>query len=257
MREIVDLHCHLLPGLDDGPPGPELTLEMLKKFAAEGVVQINASPHLDPTFHTSPQAVFEKVNLVNQMCADNQLPIEVLPSQEVHIFGELIEAYQAGYLLTVANRTNYLLLEFDSNDVPLYAENLIYEMRIEGLTPIIVHPERNLDIMRNPEKLIGFVNQGALTQVTASCVTGSFGSKFKENADTLFKMNLVHTIASDAHNVTSRASKMGRAFDVIAEKYGDDLAWQLNQNAVAIVNNQSVEVWEPRELRRRKLFGLF
>lgn len=256
MRNIIDLHCHLLPGIDDGPTEPGLTLEMLKKFAQEGVTQINATPHFDPTFHTTPQTVFERVKLVNQLCYDHQLPIKVFPSMEVHIFGELIQALQAGQLLTVANRTSYMLLEFASNDVPFYAEDLIYQMQLNGVTPIIVHPERNLDIMRNPDKLLNFVEQGALTQVTASCITGHFGSKFKENAETLFKMRLVHTIASDAHNVTSRASKMGLAFEVIAEKYGKKLANRLNQNALAILNDQTVEIDEPRELRQ-KLFGLF
>ncbi|GAB2023938.1 tyrosine protein phosphatase [Lactovum odontotermitis] len=256
MRNIIDLHCHLLPGIDDGPTEPGLTLEMLKKFAQEGVTRINATPHFDPTFHTTPQTVFERVNLVNQLCRDYHLPIKIFPSMEVHIFGELIEALEGGHLLTVANRTRYMLLEFDSNDVPLYAESLIYQMQLNGVTPIIVHPERNLDIMRNPDKLLNFVEQGALTQVTASCITGNFGSKFKENAEILFKMNLVHTIASDAHNVTSRSSKMARAFEVIADRYGQRLADRLNQNALAIINDQTVVIEEPRELKK-KVFGLF
>ncbi|MDR0298605.1 MAG: tyrosine protein phosphatase [Streptococcaceae bacterium] len=256
VKGLVDLHCHLLPSLDDGPEDWKLTLQMLKKFAAEGVTHINASPHFDSDFQTSHQDIFQKVEQINQLCEDQALPIKVFPSQEVHIFGELVAAYQAGEILSIANRGNYLLLEFESNQVPLYADELIYQLALEGITPVIAHPERNFDFMKHPEKLIRFVQRGALTQLTASCITGDFGRKFHENAEKLFKMNLVHLIASDAHNVTSRASKMREAFEVVESQYGRNLAEQLNENAWKVLNGEKVIVDEPRVFKK-KWFGRF
>jgi len=257
MNGLVDLHCHLLPGLDDGAKTEADTVDILRAFVAEGVSMVNATPHYNSTYHNLPDIIFQKVTQINQAAARQHLPIEVFPSQEVRIFGDLLDKYQAGELLTVANRTNYMMIEFATQDVPHYAYHLFYQMRLEGLMPVIVHPERNQDFQKNPDKLFELVEQGGLTQVTAASVTGHFGKKVEKFTDQLFEARLVHTIASDAHNITNRASMMGRAFTEIGDFMGQSFAKQLNANAEAIINNQAVYPDSPRRIKQKKLFGLF
>ena len=132
-----------------------------------------------------------------------------------------------------------------------------YELQTEGLIPIIVHPERNQEIIENPDLLYKFVNSGALTQVTAGSVCGYFGKNIKKFSRQLIEANLTHFIASDAHNVHNRSFKMVEAFEQVEKSYGMDMVYLFKENAELLVRGETVYKEMPQKVQRKKFLGLF
>ncbi len=254
---MIDLHCHILPGIDDGAKTSKDTLIMLKAAISEGVTVITATPHHDPKYCNERPFILSKVKEVEALIKENDLPIQILPGQEVRIFGELLEDFRAGKLVTSAGNTRYMLVEFPSNHVPRYAEQLFYEMKLEGLQPILVHPERNSGIIKNPDLLYKFINQGVLSQLTASSITGHFGKKIQKLSFQIIDHNLTHFIASDAHNVTSRAFKMQEAFEIINNRYGVGKASQFQKNARSVINDEAIFSVDVSKIKPKKFFNIF
>ena len=185
------------------------------------------------------------------------IPLTILPGQENRIYGEIIEDYLSGGKILPLAETSYLFIEFPSGSVPRYAERLLYELQTEGLVPIIVHPERNQEIIENPDLLYKFVNNGALTQVTAGSVCGYFGKNIKKFSRQLIEANLTHFIASDAHNVHNRSFKMVEAFEQIEKSYGMDMVYLFRENAELLVQGKNVFKEMPEKVQRKKFLGIF
>lgn len=254
---MIDLHCHILPGIDDGAQNADDTLTMLKSAIEEGITVITASPHHNPEYHNESSIILDKVREVEEIISQNNLPIKVLPGQEVRAYGELLEDYSDGKLLTSAGNTHYMLVEFPSNHVPKYAEQLFYDMALEGLQPILVHPERNGGIIDNPEILYNFVSQGVLSQVTASSITGHFGKRIQKLSFQMIENKLTHFVASDAHNVTTRAFKMKDAYRLISSKYGRAVVGEFKMNASQVINDEMIYPEAPSIIKEKKLFKFF
>lgn len=254
---MIDIHCHILPGIDDGAKTLEDTLIMLKSAIDEGITTIAVSPHHNPEFNNERPLILEKVKEVREIVRVNQLPIEILPGQEVRIYGNVLEDYAAGKLLTSTDQSHYMLIEFPSNHVPKYASELFYNMILKGLQPILVHPERNTGIIENPEILYNFIEQGVLSQITASSVTGHFGKKIQKLTFDIIEHDLTHFVASDAHNVTSRAFKMKDAFDIITDEFGFATAQTFKENAEAVITDNTIYANTPTKIKKKKFLGLF
>ncbi len=178
------------------------------------------------------------------------------PGQEIRISGEFLEDYQKQEILTLAT-SNYFLIELPSGHVPRYTEKLLYDLQLEGFVPIIAHPERNQELIKNPELLYQFVEKGALTQVTAASVCGAFGKQIRDYSHQLIEANLTHFIASDAHNLVNRSFKLNEAFQIIQLKYGNDMEYLFRENAELLATGNRVMKEMPVRVKRKKLFGIF
>lgn len=256
-EKMIDIHCHILPGIDDGAKTPEDTLLMLKSAIDEGITTIVVSPHHNPEFNNERPIILKKVKEVRDIIRMNQLPIDLLPGQEIRISGEVLADYASGKLITSTDKSHYMLIEFPSNHVPKYASELFYNMILQGLQPILVHPERNLGIIENPQILYNFIKQGVLSQITASSVTGHFGKKVQKLTFDIISNNLTHFVASDAHNITSRSFKMKEAFDIIATKFGFSTVQTFKENAESIITDSIIFPNNPSLFKKKKFFGLF
>lgn len=254
---MIDIHCHILPGIDDGAKTSGDTLTMLKSAIDEGITTITATPHHNPQFNNESSLILKKVKEVQNIIDEHQLPIEVLPGQEVRIYGDLLKEFSEGKLLTAAGTSSYILIEFPSNHVPAYAKELFYNIQLEGLQPILVHPERNSGIIENPDILFDFIEQGVLSQITASSVTGHFGKKIQKLSFKMIENHLTHFVASDAHNVTSRAFKMKEAFEIIEDSYGSGVSRMFQNNAESVILNESFYQEKPTKIKTKKFLGLF
>lgn len=199
---MLDIHSHILPAIDDGAQNDVDTLRLLKKAVSEGISDIIATPHHDPTYHTDKSTILEKVKHVNEMAHENGIPITVHPGQEVRIYPELLKNLDKH--VTLLESTSYMLIEFPSDHVPMYAEKIFYDLQFKGVQPILVHPERNEDIIKNPNILYDFVNRGVLTQITAGSLVGKFGKHIKKLSLELIDHELIHFVASDAHKIGVR-----------------------------------------------------
>ncbi len=216
---MIDIHSHILPGIDDGAKTIQDSIDMAKKAVSEGIHTIIATPHhRNGKYDNLKSDILPLVCDLNETFKQENINLQVLPGQECRIYGEILEDYQKGDILPLNQSSHYLFIEFPSSSVPRYAERLLYDIQVEGLTPIIVHPERNAEIIERPDKLYKLVKNGAVTQLTASSLVGYFGKNIQKFSQQLIEANLTHFIASDAHNIHNRSSKMEEAMDLYREK---------------------------------------
>lgn len=254
---MIDIHCHILPGIDDGAATMEDSLAMARAAVKEGITTIIATPHHKNNQFINPKSsILTKVNDLNTVLKQENIPLTILPGQEVRIYGEVLEDYYKEEILTL-NHTKYLFIEFPSSSVPRYAERLLYEIQTEGIIPIIVHPERNKELQEKPDLLYQFVKNGALTQVTASSVAGYFGKNVKKFSEQLIEHNLTHFLASDAHNVHNRSYKMMEGLDVVEENFGVDYVYLFKENGELLLEDKNVIKEVPERIQRKKFLGIF
>lgn len=255
---MIDLHCHILPGVDDGVKTEQDAIEMARVAAAEGITHIVATPHHRAHGFDNPkEAVKTLVDILNQLFKEEQVTVTVLPGQEARVYGEMIEGLEAGELLTMNDTGRYLFVEFPTNSVPRYTERLFFDLQMKGVIPVIVHPERNQEIYDNPNALYHLVKDGALSQVTAASLTGGFGNRIKKLSFDLIEHNLAHFIASDAHNTTTRAFHLREAYGEIERQFGTDRQFYFLENAELLIDGQNVYCDEPQPIKEKKFLGLF
>lgn len=254
---MIDIHCHILPGVDDGPATIEDSLLMAKAAVEEGIRTIIATPHHhNNKYENKKEKIIENVLNLNSLLNKENIPLTILPGQETRIYGELLEDFHKDQILTL-NNSNYLFIEFPTSSVPRYAERLLYDIQTTGLTPIIVHPERNKELQIKPEKLYDFVKNGALTQVTAGSVAGYFGKSIKKFSQQLIESNLTHFVASDAHNTFNRTFVLKEAYNLIEDLMGIEYVYLFKENSECILENQTIALEIPEPIRRRKILGIF
>lgn len=255
---MIDLHCHILPGIDDGAKTMEDSITMAMAAYEEGIHTIVATPHhQNGRFINVKETVIEKVEELNEELEIKGVPIKILPGQEVRIHGDLLEELSKGIAIGVGETTNYLLIEFPSGHVPQFANQILYDLRVEGYRPVIVHPERNREIMENPSVLYELVKKGIFTQITAASVAGKFGRKIQTFSHQLIEANLTHFIASDAHNTTTRGFCLQDAYEEVDKQFGNGVSYMFMENAELLLKGLHINMLEPMPVRRKKFLGLF
>ncbi|AST95936.1 tyrosine-protein phosphatase [Shouchella clausii] len=256
---MIDIHCHILPGLDDGAQTREDSLAMAREAIKEGISEIIATPHHQhPSFQNDGSSVRKAVDALNNDLEAAGIELIIRPGQELRLYGEMTQGLASGSGLALAD-SKYVLIEFPSSEVPAYAARLLYEIGSEGYIPVIAHPERNKVFKEDPDKLYELVKNGALTQLTSSSVTGYFGKDIATFSRELVEANLVHVLASDAHNLVNRTFRMQEAFHVLEEHYGQDLVYSYQENARLIAEDKHVYLEPPERVvkKRKKWLGLF
>ncbi|MBU8586950.1 tyrosine protein phosphatase [Priestia megaterium] len=255
---MIDLHCHILPGIDDGAKTLQDSVDMAREAVSQGIHTIVATPHhQNGKYKNEKEYILQQTSNLNKCLNQENIPLTILPGQETRIYGGILEDYLEGKILTLNQTNKYLFVELPSGQVPQFTERLFYDIQTKGLTPIIVHPERNSRLIEEPDILYELVNKGALTQVTASSLTGQFGKKIKRFSFDLIEANLAHVIASDAHNISGRSFHMQQASNLISSQYGKDMLYTFQENAEAIVNGYSCLKGTPEKVKKKKFLGVF
>src|SRR5699024_206620 len=202
---MIDIHTHILPGVDDGAQTEDDSIEMAKAAVEEGIHTIIATPHhKNGSYDNVRENILTYTKILNELFQSEGIPLTLLAGQETRINGDMVEDLENGDILPI-NDTKYVFVEFSSTQVPRYAKQLLFDIQVAGYTPIIVHPERNQELMERPNRLYEFVRKGALTQITAGSLVGKFGKNIQKFTHQLIEANLTHFIASDAHNTTTRS----------------------------------------------------
>lgn len=250
---MVDLHCHLLPGIDDGSKSMEISLRLAREAVDNGVTHALLTPHhMNGRYMNHKQDVIKRTAEFRQQLKEHNIPLTVFPGQEVRINGQLIDALDKDDILFADEDNRYLMLEFPDDDVPHYTNQMIFELQQRGITPIIVHPERNTKIMAHPELLYQLLQKGCLSQITASSYVGTFGKKVEDFSKKLIANGQGYLFASDAHDLPGRKYEMRQAFEKLSQEYGAKLAERYADNARAIINGENVPINEVRELKKKK-----
>lgn len=254
---MIDIHSHILPGVDDGAQTENDSIDMAKMAVKQGIHTLIATPHRNGQYQNEKQSIIKYVELLNTFLESKNISLTILPGQEIRIYGELLEDLQQGTIQSL-NNTKYIFIEFPSSHVPRYAEQMLFDIQVAGYIPIIVHPERNRELSEQPNKLYEFVRKGALTQVTAASVIGKFGKNIQKFTEQIIEANLTHFIASDAHNTTSRGFCMKEAYQHIGKFYGPDMTSMFIENSEYLIAGESVNKYEPQRIMKKKRFlGLF
>ena len=255
---MVDLHCHLLPGVDDGSKNMEISLRLAQEAVKNGVTHVLLTPHhMNGRYVNHKQDVIKGTVEFRQQLKEHNIPLTVFPGQEVRINGQLIEALDKDDILFADEGNRYLMLEFPDDDVPHYTNQMIFALQQRGITPVIVHPERNTKIMAHPELLYQLLQKGCLSQITASSYVGTFGKKVEDFSKKLIANGQGYLFASDAHDLPGRKYEMRQAFEKLNREFNSELAKRYAENARAIINGENVLMNEVRMLKRKKRFWLF
>lgn len=245
---MIDLHCHILPGMDDGPETLAEAVAMCRAAAADGIDTIVAAPHFKPgTYEFTGPGILEAVDILSKEVTKQGLDIRILPGAEVTVSPEMHASLTPGGYLTI-NHGRYFLAEFRPLSVPAGWDAFLLSFLDAGLTPIISHPERNAWFIHHPEALAAAVQSGLLVQVTAMSITGGFGPETRDFSVRLLRQNLVHAIASDGHSADLRLPQLSEAVALAADVVGREKAEALVTTIPqAIIDSQPIPALEPIE----------
>lgn len=236
VEEMVDIHCHILPSLDDGSDSLETSLKMAEMAIADGVTHVVATPHANSEYEFSPEAIRERRNEIQAQLGDR---LNIVTGCDFHLNFENVKALRADPKSFTVNQGDYLLVEFADFAIPASMDQTLHELQLLGLHPIVTHPERNPLIRSQWDRLWGWLRQGCFVQVTAQSITGGFGRRAQQAAELLLDANAVHFVASDAHNLTTRPLRLKPVYDALAENRSEKLARALlEENPRAAVRNQ-------------------
>ena len=254
IKGLVDIHVHILPGLDDGAKTRNDAIAMATIAAKCGTSRIVATPHVDPLLLspgcTQVEIIRRAVKSFQESLETYNLSIKILPGMETAITPDLVGYVNRGEVMTIADRGKYILVELPFQTIPSYAEEEIFNMAASGYIPIIAHPERNAEVIRNPNILIPFLRAGALAHVNAGSLLGQEGHRPQETAKILLSHSLAHIIASDGHSSTSRQSRLDRALEIAIQVLGEDEALRtVKDTPLAVVLGEDVYVKEPEEYK--------
>jgi protein-tyrosine phosphatase len=264
---MVDIHCHILPGLDDGAESLEIAQAMGEMAIADGITHVIGTPHANPNYRFSPRAIRERRDELQAIFAGR---LVLATGCDFHLSFENLQDIKYDSARYTLNQKNYLLVEFADYSIPPSLDQSLHELQLAGLHPIVTHPERNPLIRAQPERLYKWLGQGCYAQITAQSLGGRFGKAAQEMAQKWLGAGAVHFIASDAHNVTSRPLLLKETFDTVAAAHGEEVARALLvDNPLAafegrplpyvpeLGDNSEANDSEPQSPRRRKRFWFF
>ncbi|MEY8191264.1 tyrosine-protein phosphatase [Peribacillus simplex] len=254
---MIDIHCHILPGVDDGSVDMNESMNMVRKAVEAGITHIYATPHhLNEKYVNVKSSIIDRAVRFNESLQRNNISLTIHLGQEVRIHRDIFNSLEKKEILTLDDNGTYLLLELPSGRVPIYTQEVIYELLLKGITPIIVHPERNKELIENHKLLFELVQEGALTQLTSGSIIGNFGKSIQSFSKKIIEHNLAHFIATDAHNIGSRGFTLQHAYETITKSYGIQRTFYFKENAEQLLKNQSPAVEKPVPFKR-KIFGIF
>lgn len=224
---MIDLHCHLLPGIDDGAKSAEISLEMARIAVADGITTAACTPHILPgVYNNSGPAIRTAVAQLRKALARAGIPLVLVTGADVHIAPDLSVALKDGRALTI-NDSRYLLLEPPHHVAPPRLADHIFGLQAAGYFPILTHPERLSWIEGHYDLIKRLVYSGILMQLTAGSLMGSFGRRPRYWAERMLDDGLCHLLATDAHNTEQRAPRMSDAREVAAQRLGEGEAVNL------------------------------
>lgn len=248
---FVDIHCHLLPGIDDGSPDWETSLAMARMAVADGTRTIIVTPHQLGNFsHNRGNAIRELTGQLQDVLHQHNIPLEVLPGADVRIEDNMVDLLSSGQVLSLGDKRRHVLLELP-HELYFPLEKVLTELNRRGMTGVLSHPERNHGILRAPELLGPLVEAGCLMQVTAGSLMGTFGPQSQQLAEWMLSQGLVHFIATDAHGLKSRRPLISRAFERVKALVNQETALDLcARNPALVARGETVSAGQQSLPRR-------
>ncbi|WP_071131754.1 tyrosine-protein phosphatase [Enterococcus timonensis] len=255
---MLDLHCHILPGIDDGSANLDDALNLARKAVSQGITHILCTPHHhNGKYINSKASVMEKVDELQKELDLREIPLTLYEGQEVRIFPEIMNEINKNDILFCDVGDRYILIEFPTREAPSYAIRVLGELLAAGKTPIIVHPERNGTFIKDPNALIEYLDMGCLAQLTAPSIVGIFGKEIQQTAHDMVEHNLVQMVASDAHHIKRRTFYLKEAYAEILNKFGPEKVEAFEGISRRVLNGDDVIRPEFSKIGQKKGFLWF
>lgn len=236
---MIDIHHHCLPGVDDGPHEWDEAIEMCRMAADEGIETIVATPHvLRGRWRSWPprELAARLADLQHRVTAPR-----LLLGSEYFFAHDMVEVLISGKAIVPLAGSRYVLIELAANSVPPLLEQPLYRAQLEGWTPILAHPERNIVLQQRPELVSELIGHGVKMQLTAGSLLGDFGPEARRASETFLDRAMVHFIGTDAHNIGKRPPRARQAIDLVSRRYGEEIAAALTvENPRAVLENQTL-----------------
>jgi protein-tyrosine phosphatase len=260
---MVDIHCHILPGLDDGADSLETSIQMAEMAIAEGITHVVGTPHANSTYKFDPGLTRRRRDELQLAVGDR---LTLATGCDFHLNIENLRDLQKNPKKYTINQKNYLLVEFAEFAIPPSMDDTLHQLQLAGLSVILTHPERNGLLRAQPERMYRWLHQGCYVQITAQSLLGRFGTGAQQLADKWLDAGRIHFVASDAHNLKGRPLQLRAAFDLVAKRKGEEIAQALfHDNPLAAFEGRSLPYEpeqtdpsaKPPQYRRRKRFIFF
>lgn len=243
---MIDFHSHIIYDVDDGAKDIEMSAKLLEISRNDGVNTICATSHYVCGVCEQDRDIYNsRLEEIRKLTS-----AQVVSGLEVRIVPEIVDRYEEGKIWGI-NDKKYMLLELPFEEIPKYTMDVIYELRIRGVKPVLAHPERNAEIMKNPKILNEFIEEGVLMQVCRGSIFGRHGSKCAKISRQMVKNNMVHLLGSDAHNIHDRDTELKSAYDFV-EKLNPELFKWICENQNSVLEGSSVKF--PKTINKWGLF---
>jgi protein-tyrosine phosphatase len=236
---MVDIHHHLLFGLDDGAKDIETSIEMARMAANEGITHVVCTPHANGEYEFNPEVNQQKIADLRERLAAERIPLTLGLGCDFHLSYDNIQSALKDPVRYSINGLGYLLVELPDFGLPKGLTETYYELQLAKSTPILTHPERNQTLQADSRRMIGWLRGGLLVQVTADSVLGKMGKRAEQMAHKFLENRWVNFLATDAHSLRGRPPRMREAHAIVARKYGQSYADLICiENPTAVFNGQ-------------------
>jgi protein-tyrosine phosphatase len=257
---MIDTHAHILPGIDDGAPTLEDSVALCRMAAEDGIQTLVCTPHINFRYENRRDTIEGPFHALQEAIEAEGIALQLVKGAEVHLSPDIVDKVKGKELVTYNDGGCYLLLEFPFQPVMTGDDEMVYRLRLAGVTPVIAHPERIAWFMEDPDRLHRLIRLGALGQVTGGSILGKFGDKSRRAAMTMLERNLVHMVATDAHDISYRRPLLAEAAEAIAQRFGEERSRAMTvETPRAVIEGAPIDPPEPMESPRstRSFFGLF
>ncbi|MCB2293938.1 exopolysaccharide biosynthesis protein [Clostridium algoriphilum] len=253
---MIDIHSHILPGIDDGSKDMEMSIEMLKLAEKEGTKTIVVTPHYVKNMYDNYyDDIFNLHQKLKVVAKEAGINVEILLGQEIMLNKHALKLCKQKKLRGI-NGTRYMLIEFPMDKLPKDALDLIYELRILGIKPIIAHPERYEYIYNSPTNINDFIDEDCLFQINTGSLQGIFGKKVQRCAKLLVGYGLANFIASDAHSINTRCPGLRKGFKVASE-IDSEIEKKVSRNLELLLLDKEIEVNNQKIIKKKSIFQIF
>ncbi|MDH4222750.1 MAG: hypothetical protein OEV55_04325 [candidate division Zixibacteria bacterium] len=240
---MIDLHTHLLPGIDDGVKSLDEAVKIIKSGVSMGVTAICLTPHLLSNFRgCNPGAIMETYSMLQNKIIQEEIDVHLYLGSEIDLRDDLNPLREFSFFF-INQTKKYLLLELPLGEIPAFTEKIIFSLIVENLYPILAHPERSLTKDKDFERIEKMARSGALIQLNAGSITGDFGKKVQKVSEKLLEKDIVDFVASDTHNLNSRPIiVMAEAFRIIERLLGEQKAMKLfKENPQKVLQAENIQ----------------
>ena len=241
LEPTIDIHCHILPGVDDGSPDMATSLEMLRIADKNGITHLILTPHHKPMHHNvSPEHNVVYRKKLQEAAKEAGIKAKLFSGNEIYYSDETMEELMEGKICSLAG-SDYVLVEFHPTNPYKAIQNAVSRVQAAGFIPIIAHVERYSDIVSHPSRVKDLIEMGSFIQVNASSIMGKYGFGISHFTKKLLKEELVHFVASDAHDTGRRVPNLLDCRNYVERKYGEDYGKKLFfTNPANVIRNELI-----------------